>query len=211
MPEQIMPLSWYEFNFINQELPSMICPYCRETILDGAIKCKHCGSMLNLDAANSGTTDTITTDEIRSFVGTNSYYYIQNFSKFTITGREKFCVTWNWSCFGFTFLWMLYRKMYVLSIITFVVFCLPGINVLLHIGAGIAGNYLYYKHVKEKILEIRATQSSQNYVPVLQEIGGVNQWVITLGLIICIVMALLFAVFFSAIMTSMGHYTGITI
>ena len=189
----------------------MICPYCRETILDGAIKCKHCGSMLNLDAGNSGTTDTITTDEIGSFVGTNSYYYIQNFSKFTITGREKFCATWNWSCFGFTFLWMLYRKMYVLSIITFVVFCLPGINVLLHIGAGIAGNYLYYKHVKEKILEIRATQSSQNYVPVLQEIGGVNQWVITLGLIICIVMALLFAVFFSAIMTSMGHYTGITI
>ena len=31
----------------------MICPYCKETILEEAIKCKHCGSMLNLDPANS--------------------------------------------------------------------------------------------------------------------------------------------------------------
>jgi hypothetical protein len=189
----------------------MICPYCKETILDGAIKCKHCGSMLNLDATNSSNVTAITADEIRTFVDTNAYYYLQNFSKFTITGREKFCATWNWSCFGFTFLWMLYRKMYFLAAITFVLFCLPGVNVILHIIAGVAGNYLYYNHVKEKILEIRATQSPQNYLPVLQEIGGVNKWVITLGIIICIIMVILFAIFFSAIIASMGHFTGITI
>ena len=53
--------------------------------------------MLNLDPTNTLNVDSITTDEIRAFAGTNSYYYIQNFSKFTIPGREKFCVTWNWS------------------------------------------------------------------------------------------------------------------
>ena len=189
----------------------MICPYCKETILDGAIKCKHCGSMLNLDSTNTINIDRITTDDIREFVGTNSYYYVQNFSKFTITGREKFCATWNWSCFGFTFLWMLYRKMYFPSIITFVVFCLPGINIIMHIVAGIVGNYLYYKHVKEKILEISATQSSQNYVPVLQEMGGVNRWVITIGIIISIVITILIAVFFSAIIASMVHIGNITL
>lgn len=192
----------------------MICPYCKETILEGAIKCKHCGSMLNLDPTNTINIDNINTDDIRAFVGTNSYYYIQDFSKFTITGREKFCVTWNWSCFCFTFLWMLYRKMYFLSLITFVLFCLPGINILLHIGAGIVGNHLYYKHVKEKILEIRSTQVPQNYVPVLQEIGGVNRWVINLGIIFSIVIVILFAVFFSTIIATMRHSVhsvGITI
>lgn len=189
----------------------MICPYCKETIIDGAIKCKHCGSVLNLDPTNTINVDSITTDEIRAFVGTNSYYYIQQFSKFTITGREKFCATWNWSCFGFTFLWFLYRKMYLLAILTFVVFCLPGINIILHIGAGIVGNYLYYRHVKDKILEIRATQSSQNYVPVLQEMGGINRWVITIGIVISIFTAIMFAVFFSAIIASVTHFSGITI
>lgn len=183
----------------------MICPYCRETILDGAIKCRHCGSMLNLE--NNPVND-MTTEEMRRFIGTNASYYLQNFSRFTLTGREQFSATWNWSCFGFTFLWMLYRKMYVLSIITFIIFCIPGINIILHVVAGVVGNYLYYRHVKEKIRETRATQSPQNYFPVLQEVGGVNTWVITAGIVICVFTALLFAVFFSTIIASIGHFVG---
>lgn len=189
----------------------MICPYCKETILDGAIKCKHCGSMLNLDPNNTINADNISSDEIRAFVGGNAHYYIQKFSRFTITGKEKFCVTWNWSCFGFTFIWFLYRKMYALAVISFVVFCIPGVNVILHIGIGMIGNYLYYRHVKGKIIETRATQSAQNYIPVLQELGGVNKWVISLGLIICIIMTILFALFFSTMIAFMGqHITNIT-
>lgn len=167
--------------------------------------------MLNLDPHNTINVDNITTDEIRSFVGSNSYYYIQKFSNFTIMGREKFCITWNWSCFGFTWLWFLYRKMYALALITFVVFCIPGINFFMHIAVGCIGNYLYYTHVKSKIIEIRSTQSSQNFVPVLQEMGGVNKWVYTLGLILCILMMVVFAMFFSAIIASMGHLVEMTI
>jgi len=190
----------------------MICPYCKETILDGAIKCRYCGSMLNLDPANTINIDSISSDEIREFVGPNAHYYIQNFSKFTISGREEFHVTWNWSCFGFTFIWFLYRKMYALAAITFVVFCIPGVNLLLHLGIGMIGNYLYYRYVKGKVIEIRAAQSAQNYIPVLQELGGVNKWVITLGIVICVLMTILFAVFFSTMIAFMGqHLTRITI
>lgn len=189
----------------------MNCPFCKETILDGAIKCKHCGSMLNLDPYNSINIDTVTADEIRAFVGMNAYYYIQSFSKFTIMGREKFCITWNWSCFGFTFLWMLYRKMYALALATFIIFCIPGVNVLLHIGAGMIGNYLYYRQVKAKIIEIRMTQSPQNFIPVLEEMGGVNKWVISVGIVFSIILALLFAVFFSTMIASMGRFKGMSI
>jgi len=95
--------------------------------------------------------------------------------------------------------------MYALAAITFVVFCIPGVNFLLHIGVGMIGNYLYYRQVKGKIIEIRATQSQQNYIPVLQELGGVNRWVISIGVVIGIIMAILFALFFSTMIAFMGQ------
>ncbi len=191
----------------------MICPFCKETILDGAIKCRHCGSMLsNANPVFGTSSDSITVDEIREFAGANPEYYIQQFSKFTRSGTEEFCPTWNWSCFGLTFLWMLYRKMYLQSLITFVVFCIPGINLLMHIVVGIVGNYLYYRHAREKILEIRAVPSPLDRNPVFQEAGGVNKWMITVGAIFAIIMTILFAVFFSTMIALMGqHVTRITI
>ncbi len=33
----------------------MECPYCKEEIKDGAIKYKHCGSMLNKSSHNQNT------------------------------------------------------------------------------------------------------------------------------------------------------------
>jgi len=190
----------------------MICPFCKEIILDGAIKCRHCGSMLTTDQTFGMNSDSMTVDEVTAFIGGNSYYYVQQFSKFTVTGTEKFRPTWNWSCFGFTFLWMLYRKMYVLAVLTFIIFCVPGINILLHIVAGVVGNYLYYGHVKGKIYEIRATQSSLNKKLMLQEMGGEHRWVIMAGVIISIITTVLIAMFFSSMIAFMGqHMTGITI
>jgi hypothetical protein len=192
----------------------MICPYCKETILEGAIKCRHCGSVLNVNTTTNKTDDTsgMSADEIRVFVGPNAHYYAQTFSNFSRAGTEKFCMTWNWSCFGFTFLWLLYRKMYVQSLLTFIVFWIPGLNIILHIFAGIIGNYLYYLHAKEKIMGIRAAQSTPYLKPALQDVGGVNKWVITAGILIGIIITILITIFFSTMIAFMGqHLDKITI
>ena len=148
----------------------------------------------------------VSDDEIRAFVGNNSEYYVANFAKFMVGGIDNFTLTWNWSAFGFTFVWMLYRKMYWQAAVTFVIFCTPGVNLLLHVLVGCAGNYLYFKHAKSKILEVRRHSSAQSLYPSLHQIGGVHSWAITVGIVVALFLIVLFSWFFATISTMMMHF-----
>ncbi|GFO57878.1 hypothetical protein GMST_02030 [Geomonas silvestris] len=178
----------------------MICPYCKETILDGAIKCRYCGSMLNAQPYGSSA-ESVDDAELRAFIGRNCDYYTAQFQKFTVTGREEFAPTWNWSAFGFTFVWMLYRKMYWQSAVTFLIFCVPGVNLLLHIAVGIVSNYLYYRHVLGKISDLKRTSTPQNLSPALQQLGGVHTWAITVGIVAAVILVLSISFMFATIST----------
>jgi len=148
-------------------------------------------------------------EEIRAFVGNNSEYYVSDFAKFRVAGTDHFTLTWNWSAFGFTFIWMLYRKMYWQAVVTFLMFCTPVVNILMHIGIGCISNYLYFKHTQGKILETRQRVAPQNLYQVLQQVGGVHRWAITIGIVVAVILILLFSFLFASISTLIINTNGI--
>ncbi len=111
------------------------------------------------------------------FIGNEADKYLTKFKKFYGDGRDKFAFTWNWSAFFFIVAWMAYRKLYGWALVVFFLSFVPFLNILLWPVLGLTGNYLYYKHTKKKILNVKTTQTfsdSTQMSNALRKIGGVN-------------------------------------
>jgi len=171
----------------------MQCPFCKGEIQEGAVKCKHCGSMLvpqgassqgSVNLSPSASASVITDEEFSAFIGVNALKYIPKFKKFNIQGVDNFKATWNWAAFFFTPLWCLYRKLYLWALLSFIaVLILPLIT---NIVVGIAANFQYYTHAKKKISEVKT--AVPNVTPsVLAEMGGVHGWVKGIGIAIIVI------------------------
>lgn len=177
----------------------MYCGKCGVNLPEGVEFCPNCGAPAKAGKPDdeTGVAPGIGIDEIELFVGKNAGYYGTVFRKFNIRGQETFTPTWNWSAFLFNFWWMLYRKLYLWSLLWLLLTFIPFFGLIFMIAAGISGNYLYYRHATSKIREAKSLQSPAQLPAVLTELGGVNGWVIPVAIVVTvgfILLALLFGI-----------------
>lgn len=112
----------------------MICPYCKEEIAEGAIKCKHCGSMLdNKDKAKLQNTatqpdvdiDTLPVSETfrkRFHLIKENYkgkrFGLPYYEKLSLRERRKLD---NWWAFFFSIIYYLIKGMWRKAIVLFAI------------------------------------------------------------------------------------------
>jgi hypothetical protein len=174
----------------------VFCGKCGRELREGASFCSHCGSPA-APVPSGETLEGSGIDEIGIFVGKNAEFYRSKFRKFRVGGVETFSATWNWAACLCNFWWFLYRKLYLWALLWFLLTFLPFIGLAFWVAAGITGNYLYHLHATAKIREARAANPPERLPAALAELGGVNEWVIPVAIVIVggfLLLAILFGV-----------------
>jgi len=161
------------------------CAKCGQETKAGEAFCRQCGTRLSGGQAGAQTPfpKTQTNEsELAMFVGKNADKYLERFKKFTSGTTDSFSVTWHWPAFFFSFFWMLYRKMYLWAFLGLFLGCVPYVGLLAMFGFGMAGYYLYYKHSKAKLLELKAQPMSDiERGAAIARAGGTNGLVVILA------------------------------
>jgi hypothetical protein len=118
-------------------------------------------------------------------------YYKEKFSKLETPDGPRFALSWNWPASLFdSFLWFLYRKMYMFALLYAVAPALAifitgdmTVGIVSRVLAGGSANYLYYWHVKDKIQRIMSmpNMDATARARLIHEEGGVQPYVLWLG------------------------------
>ena len=118
-------------------------------------------------------------------------YYKDKFSNLETPAGPRFALSWNWpAAFFDSFLWFLYRKMYMFALLYAVAPALAifitgdmTVGIVSRMLAGASANYLYYWHVKDKLQRIMSLpdMDSTARAEMVREEGGVQPYVLWLG------------------------------
>ncbi len=123
-------------------------------------------------------------EDLSAFIGNNAHKYLFKFERFNVGGVDNFAMSWHWPAFFVGFWWMLYRKIYLWALIAFILAIIPYVNLICMIVWGLTGNYVYYKYAKQKVVELRSIHPTSDISAFLTRLGGVNNWVWTIGIIL---------------------------
>ncbi len=118
-------------------------------------------------------------------------YYQEKFRQFQTPDGPRFTVTWHWpAALLDSFLWFLYRKMYMFAfvyavgpVISALAFGDWSVGIVWQIGAGVSANYLYYWHTKDSVEKVRKSPEldAEAQQQTLHEEGGVQPYVLWFG------------------------------
>ena len=166
----------------------MVCPSCNFEQAQSS-ECVRCGIIFEKFSENPPEEELKSQaeqieEDFSAFIGNNADKYLSRFGKFNIGGADNFAITWHWPAFFFGSVWMIYRKLYLWALIAFVLELIPFTSPLAAIALAMSGNYLYYKHAKKKIDELKRSRPSSDISSSLAQIGGVNRWVVTLTIVL---------------------------
>ncbi len=189
------------------------CPSCSQENPDAANFCLQCGHALDAPSSSANpevlqSKSTPTQSQLwETFIGPSKsiqfslktgwiwrpafLYYKEIFARIETPHGPRFTLSWNWPAALFdSFLWFLYRKMYMFALLYAVApalaIFLTGdmmVGIVSRILAGASANYLYYWHVKDKVQRIMTVPNLDASVRarLIQEEGGVQPYVLWLG------------------------------
>ncbi len=189
------------------------CRRCNSRQQDGREQCINCGEPLSIMADHQPSetspihdrhqsSDRVSSNKERlnqammRFVGPNADLYAARFSAFGSILNPSYSLTWHWPALLVFFFWALYRKMWVLAAINLIgqfalmYFLVPTIpSIIWALAWPLSANYLYFRHVRARVMEMDDDQIADSGVPVN---GGVSQAAVFIGIAIVLVSNLLF-------------------
>ncbi len=134
---------------------------------------------------------------IEAFVGKpdapdKGIWYANAFAKYNVNGVDKIAWNWSWWAFFGGIWFLLYRKAYAaaggLLLLSIVSSFIPFAGLIIWILSGGYSPYFVYKVYKTKKLEIGAAQQSESQrINTMQMLGGYNQWVIIVAVVLNII------------------------
>lgn len=185
----------------------MICPKCGKENPEDTLYCSGCGTSLTAPPSENGGIDD---SRVANFVGNNQPYYVTKWKMMQKSGSK---VSWNWSSFLMNTYWLMYRKLYAVAAIKFVVDLILAelgtlggvISLALWVCMGLFGNYLYFQHMEKCFREADALNEGERAI-YLSKKGGTTIVPVVVMLILYVVLILIIGAAVAALLGAAYYY-----
>jgi len=128
-----------------------------------------------------------------------TFWYQNAFSLFNVNSVDVMKWKWSWWAFFGGFLFLLYRKQYIPSVVVLLasIFLgwIPFVGLILAILVGGYSTYFVYKGYKTKLAEIENNiDDEEKRVETMRQVGGYHAWVVWIYIALMSIIILFFGI-----------------